>query len=219
MNWDELSFWDSGEWQAVDERLTDINKSGGIFCPQKENLFAAFDAIDFNDVRCVLVGQDPYPDPSLATGLAFSIPKSAKKIPVTLANIFQEYATDTHHPAPQNGDLTKWCKNGVLLWNAIPTCDAWKSMSHAEWTEYSYLNKEIFNEQSERGIVFVLLGRVAEYSVRKYINEDESEVLAYSHPSPRGVKFSKTPFIGSRMFTTVNDKLAGLGLQPIDWKL
>lgn len=220
-NYDDMEFFRSGEWQYIEEKLSDMRKSGAVFCPKKEDIFASLDACPFENTRAVIVGQDPYPNPDHATGVAFSIPKHIKTFPATLANIIQEYSTDTHLPQPKNGDLTKWCENGVLLWNAIPTCEAFKPLSHLKWVPeyYSYLNKELFERLSAKGIVFVIMGRVAQDCVEKYIDQGESDIIYTSHPSPRGVLNSRTPFIGSRIFTTVNDKLANLGVQQIDWKL
>lgn len=216
-SYDDFKFWQSGEWQALEERLDDLK---GRLSPRKENLFNALDATPLGEVKVVLCGQDPYNDPDLATGLAFAIPKGKKSVPPTLANILREYSTDTHLPLPANGyaDLSKWAKQGVLLWNAIPSCEAWKSNSHKDWTEWSYLNRELFQTVSAPGAVFILCGRTAR-GLKQYVNQDESWVIETSHPSPLGVKAKNDPFFGSRIFTRANDYLCSLGLQPIDWRL
>lgn len=217
--WDDMNFWDTGEWQALEERLEDRRRAGVIDNPNKENLFAALDITEFQDVRVVFAGQDPYPEHRLATGLAFSIPKGIRKFPPSLDNIFAELSRDLHTgETPKSGDLSKWAKQGVLLWNVIPTCEDGKSMSHAGWDEWQFLTKEIFERLSERRIVFALIGSVArEYA--KYINQEASAVIEVSHPSPRGQKFGRHPFVGSRIFTTINDKLNEKGLKVIDWRL
>lgn len=217
MTWDEMKFWDCGEWQALEERLNDLK---GRLCPKKENLFAAFDACPLGCTKVAFVGQDPYPNPDYCTGLSFSIPKGSKTFPPTLVNILQEYSTDTHLPYPEHGDLTKWCKNGVLLWNAIPSCEAGLSLSHESWEEWSYLTKEMCELLAEDDVIFVLCGRIAQEKVRKYLPEHYDKwIINVSHPSPRGVKFSKSPFLGSRVFTRVNSLLCDLGKETIDWRL
>lgn len=217
MQYDDLPYWQSGEWQAVEEKLHDIRRKGTTISPAKENLFAALDACPFERTKAVIVGQDPYPDPSLATGIAFSIPRNAKTFPPTLVNILREYHDDLGYPVPTHGDLTKWTESGVLLWNAIPSCEAWKSLSH-NWVEWQLLTQQLLAELSKKGIVFTFLGGVARDFV-KYVDQDESYVIETSHPSPRGSLNSKTPFVGSRIFSRINADLCSLGLEAIDWRL
>lgn len=221
MTWDDMKFWDSGECQLLDEMLEDQRRKGIILCPSKENMYAALDAVALSDVRVAIIGQDPYPNPDLATGLSFSVPKSIKKFPPTLVNFLQEYSTDTHLPYPKNGDLTKWCKQGVLLWNAIPTCEAWRSLSHngTEWMNcYGELQREVCDLMSAQDVVFILLGGYAR-DLKKYIDVDSKWVIETSHPSPRGIRFGKPPFLGSRVFTRANALLCQLGKPTINWSL
>jgi len=217
MKWDDLDFWQCGEWQVIEERLADILKAGGYITPLKEDLFNALDATPFDDVKVVLMGQDPYPAQDLATGLAFSIPKGVKKYPSTLLNILKEYRDDTHHPDPRTGDLSPWADRGVLLWNSIPSCGNGVSSSHA-WPEWTLLTKEIVERLSVRGAVFCFLGgRAREYG-RFVVDQSKNRIIETSHPSPMG-KFGRLPFLGSRIFTTINVKLRELGKEPIDWRL
>lgn len=216
----KLKYWQSGEWQVVNERLKDMEKCGHVYNPKRSELFRALQLLKPEDVRVVIVGQDPYPDKEMATGLAFSIPDYIKKedYPKTLQCIFKEYVSDLHYPYPENGALHRWSEEGVLLWNAIPSCASSKSLSH-DWDEYSYLTREVLEKLSEiGGIVFVFLGSVA----RRYIDCIDctrNTILQSSHPSPRGSTNSRSPFLGSRIFTTINDKLTDLGRQPINWRL
>lgn len=218
MTWDDLTFWDTGEWQAIEEKLDDLEKSHVEYCPNRELLFAAMDACSFDAVRACILGQDPYPNPMHATGIAFSIPKSIRHYPPTLVNIFDEYVNDLHYPRPKNGDLTKWCEQGVFLWNVIPTCLSDRSMSHAHW-EWEYLTKEIIERLDPRGIVFVFLGGVAREYTKYVVPWGPSDIIECSHPSPRGAHMGANPFLGSRLFTTINDRLTENGLTPIDWRL
>lgn len=217
-NWDDLSYWDTGEFQVVQERLDDLRKAKKICNPKREDLFAALDLTPFEDVKVCLMGQDPYPNSRHATGVAFSVPSSLKVLPPTLVNILREYQDDLHLPEPKTGDLTKWGKQGVLLWNVIPSVEANRPGSHTGWCEWELLTKEIIEELDARHIVFVFLGGKAREFV-KYVQPWNSSVIELSHPSPRGNLNARSPFLGSRMFSTINDKLNGQGIKPIDWKL
>jgi Uracil DNA glycosylase len=218
MKWKELDFWKSGEWQVCDERLRDLEKDHIAWCPGRRNMFASMRAVDFDSVSCVLVGQDPYPNPAFATGIAFSIPSGSAFLPPTLAMIFKELQNDIHGMTLNDGDLTSWCKQGVLLWNCIPTCTAWKSKSH-NWPEWEELNKEVFQKLSSRdNLVFAFLGATAK-NYMKYVDDDKSISVWASHPSPRGNMNSQQPFLGSRIFTTINMHLEEFGKKPIDWRL
>lgn len=217
--WKELPFWNTGEWQGAEERLRDLTKAKKVYCPGRKNLFASLSATPLEDVRVVFVGQDPYPDPKYATGLAFSIPPEEKKYPPTLQAIFHEYETDLHLEAPRAcGSLLPWAKEGVLLWNAIPSCLEGQSLSH-DWGHWFYLNQDVFKAASDRGCVFVFFGGYARgysYMVRNLSN---CVTLEVSHPSPRASIRAKDPFIGSRIFSRTNDALNSLKLGSINWRL
>lgn len=219
----ELDYFNSGEWQVVDERLKDLEKvnrpvSDG-YTPGRSNLFAALRETPFSAVKCVIIGQDPYPDRKYGTGVAFSIPEEVSQSdwPPTLRTILKEYSTDLNRPVCNSGSLGRWAERGCLLWNAVPSCLPGKSLSH-DWPEYEPLTREIIKRLNERGVVYALLGQVA----RRYldcVDVTKCSVLLTSHPSPRGSQSSKSPFIGSRIFSTINDKLTDLGREPMDWSL
>lgn len=218
--WD-LEFFNSGEWQVCDERLKDLEKVNRPvrdgYNPGRTELFRALRLISCGDVRCAIIGQDPYPDQRFATGVAFSIPKKCTPYPPTLQTFLTEYSTDLHFPLPSSGNLEEWCHRGVLLWNAVPSCGSGASLSH-DWPEWEGLTKEIVTKLSATGVVFALLGQVARRYI-DYIDCRNNSVVVTSHPSPRGSRASNTPFIGSRLFSTINDKLVNNGQQAIDWKL
>lgn len=228
-----LDYWKSGEWQVVNERLHDMEKKHERYNPDRRFLFAALSGLSMADVRVAIVGQDPYPLAQYATGFAFSIPapqqlpkgNSGEQIqpantafPPTLQTILKEYSSDLGYPVPYTGDLNRWSVQGVLLWNAIPSCASGRSLSQ-DWDEWSYLTREIITKLSDKGgVVFAFLGSVA----RRFadcVDLTKNSVLCTSHPSPRGNLNSKTPFTGSRIFTTINDKLVDMGQQPINWRL
>lgn len=217
-----LDFWQSGEYQVVRENLDDDEKAGFTINPPRKSMFRALSATPQRMVRVAIIGQDPYPESRFATGVAFSIPKSvpAEEFPPTLRSILDEYSADTGYPRPSHGDLSRWSDQGVLLWNAIPSCRAGNSLSH-DWPgrEWDYLTREIVRRLSSQSIVFAFLGATARRFTDAVEEGSGSEVILTSHPSPRGSMNSKTPFRGSRLFTTINDKLCGLGIPPIDWRL
>lgn len=217
--WPDLKFWETGECQVVMERLSDLRKARKVHNPSRENLFRALQLTPFDKVKVVICGQDPYPDSRYATGLAFSIPPECKDWPPTLTNLLKEYSSDLFLPEPGTGDLSKWAAEGVLLWNVIPSCLAGASMSH-EWNEWADLTVEILKKLSDKpqkDVVFCFLGGVA----RGYVTyvDDQNDIIQCSHPSPRGSLKAKDPFIGSRIFSTINDKLVAQGVSPINWRL
>lgn len=223
MTWDELKYWNTGEWQVVQEHLDDLDQAGDLYCPRREQMFAALDWTPFDKVKVVIYGQDPYPDRAMACGLAFSVPNgtivSGNALPPTLANIFKEYSEDLHYPIPASTTLTPWADRGVLLWNVIPSCRWQKSMSH-DWPEWTPLTEEITRRLSDEGDkVFVFLGSVAKRFV-KFVNEKDNTIILTSHPVPRANLVSHNPFIGSRLFSNINHHLVQTHHKdPIDWKL
>jgi len=216
MNWN-LDFFHSGEWDVVREKLQDLRERGEVHCPQREDLFKALEATKFRDVKVVLMGQDPYPNPRFATGLSFSIPRDVprEEWPPTLVNLLREYQDDLLWPEPRLGDLSWWARQGVLLWNAVPSCEAWKSASH-RWPEWEYLTKEIVEKlDKKKNVVFIFVGGVSK-AYRQYVKD--CDCIETAHPSPRA-KNASTPFFGSRIFSRANNMLAEIGVTPVDWKL
>lgn len=216
-----LNFWQSGEYQVVREKLDEETAKGFRTNPERRSLFRALTLVPEKSVRVAIIGQDPYPQHHLSTGVAFSIPSDVGKTqwPPTLRTILSEYQKDLGYTCPDHGNLERWCQQGVLLWNAIPSCREGASLSH-DWPggEWSYLTSEIVSRLSRKGIVFAFLGTVAKRYV-DLVDVTNNEILLTSHPSPRGSMNSKTPFLGSRLFSCINDKLVSQGLDPIDWRL
>lgn len=211
-----LKFFDTGEWQAIEERLRDRLEQGIVDNPDRGNLFAALDLVSPKNTKVVILGQDPYPSHDLACGIAFSIPSGQSKFPPTLINIFKEYSEDLGLPFPSSGSLVPWCRQGVLLLNVIPTCQAGLPGSHRDWTEWYLFTQEIMEKLNEQGAVVVTLGSFA----RTFVSDVEpSRVLSFSHPSPMAALKGNHPFAGSRFFSRVNAKLVELGKDPINWRL
>jgi len=211
-----LKYWETGEWQVIEERLNDLGEQG--YCPARKDLFKALELCHPDTTRVCLLGQDPYPSKAHATGLGFSIPRGCRPFPASLTNIFKEYQEDLHYPNPTEGDLTPWCGRGVFIWNCIPSVHCGKPLSHLRWEEWHPLTEEIINVLDESGhCVFAALGSVARDFF--YKKDKHSDCIVTSHPSPRGLLNSRSPFVGSRIFSTINSKLCEQGLAPIDWRL
>lgn len=215
MNWEDLKYWQSGEWQVVSERLADLTAAGKIFNPRDK--FRSLDLCPYGTVKVVLLGQDPYPRHDLADGLAFS--SAGGDTPPSLSTILKEYASDMGYPMPKTGRLDTWAKRGVLLWNVYPTCEMGQSLSHA-WPEWEQLTKEVLETlATEPYVLFVAFGSVAQRMCKKYLSTAYTDVMYLSHPSPRGQSRGQWPVAGTRLFSTINAKLAAHRVSPIDWRL
>lgn len=214
--WDDLDYWRTPEWQTVQGYLDDHDQDRIGYSPSRHRMFAALDACPYSKCKVVIFGQDPYPTPGMATGIAFSVSPTVKPkdFPPTLKIIFNEYRSDLGLPSPVTGSLLPWAKEGVLLWNIYPTCVWGKPKSH-DWVEYQFLTEEIIKKLNEKKVVFVFLGREAQW-YKRYADQEKCRVITTSHPSPLGANHG---FRGSRIFSTINIKLNELEIDPIDWRL
>lgn len=220
VGWD-LAYWATGEYQAIKEKLHDLEtvskrEDQGLDCfnPGRAQLFTALRRVPRSQVRVCVLGQDPYPRRMHCDGIAFSVPGSITQLPPTLVNIFKEYQDDLGYPAPKNGDLTKWCEQGVLLWNVYPVCLPGKPGS-CHWIEWEPLTQEILEilDAEPNPPIVVSFGSVAG---RFADLVSTATVLRTSHPSPLGAKYG---FIGSKIFSKINDELVHLGRETINWRL
>lgn len=216
MEWKQLKYWSTGEWQVCDERLKELTRNRIAWNPGRSRLWRSMDLCPLDTVRCVIVGQDPYPRAQHATGVAFSVPLDCLEYPPTLNMILEELKNDqkieTNH-----GNLEKWCEQGVLLWNCIPSCELGRSKSH-DWPEWRLLTAEVFKILSAKHCPFALLGSTAaDYDV--FINQDVCDVIYTCHPSPRAHINTTNPFLGSRLFSRINVALKEVGYEQIDWSL
>ena len=180
--------------------------------PAKTQVFKAF-TTDLNEVKVVILGQDPYHTPGAAMGLAFSVPDS-QPIPPSLINIYKEIDSDTGHHENKTGNLVNWQNQGVLLLNNVLTVEAHKAGSHRGkgWETFTeavikYLNAEKSN------LVFILWGRDAR-SKKSLIDSSKHLVLESAHPSPLS---AHNGFFGSKPFSKTNAYLEAHGLKPINW--
>lgn len=181
--------------------------------PPAGKIFAAFDACPFNDVKVVILGQDPYHGPGQANGLCFSVADNIP-IPRSLVNIFREVRDDTGAPVPESGNLERWARQGVLLLNATLTVRAHSAGSH-QGRGWERLTDRVVSLLSERrnGLVFILWGN---YAGRKaeLIDRSRHLVLTSAHPSPLS---ASRGFFGNHHFSRANDYLVKQGKTPIRW--
>lgn len=186
-----------------------------VIFPPGPLIFNAFNTTAFNDVKVVVLGQDPYHNHGQAMGLSFSVPQGVTK-PPSLVNIFKELSTDLNIPPPDHGDLTKWADQGVLLINAALTVEAHKPMSHSKIGWHEFTNNVIKTLSDEReGLVFMLWGGFAK-SKRDLIDGSKHLILTAAHPSPLS---AHNGFFGCKHFSQTNKWLEQKGETPIDWSL
>lgn len=181
--------------------------------PPKEKLFAALKVCDMNDVKVVIIGQDPYHQPNQAMGLSFSVPKGVK-IPPSLVNIYTELHNDLHIPIPNHGDLTSWAKQGVLLLNTVLTVEDSKANAHKGigWEIFTDRIMEELNNY-DKPLVFFLWGKPAQEKAR-LITNPKHLLIKSVHPSPLS---AYRGFFGSRPFSQANTYLIKHGRMPINW--
>lgn len=185
--------------------------------PKKENIFNALRLTDYDHVKVVILGQDPYHGPNQAHGLSFSVEKG-QKLPPSLKNMMKELQQDIGCDIPEHGDLTSWAKQGVLLLNTVLTVQAGKANSHKGqgWEQFTNAIIEHLAKR-EQPIVFLLWGKPAQ-SKRILIERISSNhiILQSPHPSPLS---AHRGFFGSKPYSKANEALQSLGQQPIDWCL
>jgi uracil-DNA glycosylase len=189
--------------------------AGRQYLPAGPNVLRAF-TYAFDDVRVLIVGQDPYPTPGHAVGLSFSVAPEVRPLPRSLSNIFDEYSADLGHPRPTCGDLTPWAQRGVLLLNRVLTVRPGNAASHRgkgwEAVTECAIRALVAREQP---MVAVLWGRDAS-TLKPMLAESQCVAIESPHPSPLS---ASRGFFGSRPFSRANDLLAGMGADPIDWRL
>ncbi|MBC6428520.1 MAG: uracil-DNA glycosylase [Cellvibrionales bacterium] len=183
--------------------------------PPASQWFAAFDRTPFEQVRVVILGQDPYHGPRQAHGLCFSV-QDGVPLPPSLRNIFAELKTDLGLPSPASGNLEKWAAQGVLLLNATLTVQAHQAGSHQNrgWEQFTDAAVRQLNEQRS-GLVFMLWGS---YAQRKGAQIDPAKhlILKAPHPSPLS---AQRGFFGCRHFSQANTYLRQQNIPEIDWRL
>lgn len=187
-------------------------QSQSIFPPGKE-IFNAFNLCPFDQVKVVIIGQDPYHGPGQAHGLCFSV-REGVGFPPSLRNIFKEINNDLGSPIPPNGDLTRWANQGVLLLNATLTVRAHQAGSHQKkgWETFTNAVIQTVSAQKEN-VVFLLWGAYAQRKA-ELIDRSKHLILESVHPSPLS---ASRGFFGNHHFSRANEFLASKGLTPITW--
>lgn len=200
------------------ERLTHFIKeqyNSKIIYPKGANIFNAFDLTPFNDVKVVILGQDPYHEPNQAHGLCFSV-QNGVTFPPSLRNIFKELENEGNFQIPASGDLTNWAKQGVLLLNATLTVEAHKAGSHQNQGWETFTDAVIHKlAESRENIVFILWGSYAQKK-GAFIDTNKHYVLKSPHPSPLS---AYRGFFGNNHFGKANEYLKQHNITPINWQL
>lgn len=183
--------------------------------PKINEVYNAFRYTSFNDIKVVIIGQDPYHGENQAEGLCFSVKKGVQK-PPSLVNIFKELHDDLGYAIPKNGSLVSWTKEGVLLLNAVLTVEKDKAASHKGkgWEIFTDEVIKIINKK-DTPVVFILWGSYAR-SKKELITNKKHFIIESAHPSPLS---AHNGFFGSRPFSKTNNFLIEQGLKPINWEI
>jgi len=199
-------------FRQLDDFLAAEYRARTIF-PPREDLFTAFRLTAPDQVKVVILGQDPYHDEGQAHGLAFSV-RPGVRFPPSLRNIFKELAADLGSEIPETGSLVSWAEQGVLLLNTVLSVRAHQPGSHRKHGWENFTDAVISGLSREKGhLVFVLWGAPAQ-SKLPLIDQGKHSVICSAHPSPLS---AHRGFFGSRPFSAVNRDLAAHGIEPVRW--
>ncbi|WP_113953408.1 uracil-DNA glycosylase [Arenicella xantha] len=195
--------------------LREAKASGKVIYPSGADIFSAFNATPLDDVRVVILGQDPYHGPGQAHGLSFSVPPGVA-IPPSLRNMYKELTTDMACDYPSHGNLTEWAKQGVLLLNSVLTVEQGRAASHQGkgWEQFTDRVINVVNQRCEH-VVFLLWGAYAQKK-GQVIDRQRHLVLTAPHPSPLS---AHRGFIGCRHFSQANNYLVQHGKAAINWQI
>ena len=201
--------------KPIRKKISEVSSKNKTIHPSSKDIFRAFELTPFENVRIIILGQDPYHGPNQANGLAFSV-NSEVRFPPSLLNIFKEYSTDLKLPIPKDGNLSAWAERGVLLLNSILTVESGSPGSHKDfgWEEFT---NQIIKALSDKktNLVFILWGSYAQ-SKKILIDSSKHFIIATPHPSPLS---AHRGFFGSKPFSKANDFLRKNKKEEIDWRL
>lgn len=205
----------SDYFHKLDNFLEKEVAHGKIIYPKKENIFNALNSTDFDKVKVVIIGQDPYHGENQAHGLSFSVNKGVK-IPPSLVNIYKELESDLGLKMPKSGYLQEWAEEGVLLLNNVLTVEASKAASHHKkgWEIFTDKIIDALNENREH-LVFILWGAPAQKKAAR-VDRKKHLVIESVHPSPLS---AYRGFFGSKPFSQANHYLTKHGIKPINWQI
>lgn len=203
-------------FQQILQQVHQARDAGVTIYPPQNEVFSAFSLTEFDQVKVVILGQDPYHRPNQAHGLSFSV-KPPVAPPPSLINIYKELATDIEgFVIPKHGYLVDWAKQGVLLLNTVLTVEEGKANSHANWGWETFTDKVIAKLNAHReNIVFLLWGSHAQKK-GAFIDRNKHCVLTAPHPSPLA---AHRGFFGCRHFSKANEYLKAHGMAEINWQL
>lgn len=203
----------AAEVETIGDFLRAETDAGRAFLPAGANVLRAF-AYPFESVRVLIVGQDPYPTPGHAIGLAFAVDRDVRPVPRSLQNIYRELHDDLGIPPAAHGDLTGWAENGVMLLNRVLTVETGSTGSHRS-RGWEAITETAIRALVDRGgpLVAILWGRDARALVPLF---GTVPVIESAHPSPLS---ARNGFFGSRPFSRANELLEAQGAAPIDWRL
>ncbi len=201
-------------FEAIAAFLRSEKAAGKVIYPPGSLIFNAFDSTPFDQVKVVILGQDPYHNPGEAMGLCFSVPRGVK-VPPSLLNIYKELKADVGVSAPGHGDLSAWTRQGVFLLNAMLTVERNRPQSHQNigWQTFTDAVIRTLSERRE-GLVFMLWGNFARKK-KALIDAERHLILESAHPSP----LAGNAFSGCRHFSKANAYLESKGMAPVDWKV
>lgn len=206
----------SPQMDALRDFLLQEKQQNKVIYPPSSLIFNALNTTPLNQVKVVIIGQDPYHGPNQAHGLSFSVQRGVA-LPPSLRNIFHELHTDLGLPIPRHGDLTHWAEQGVLLLNSVLTVEAGQPTSHQKlgWEDFTDHVIDVLNQQREH-IVFILWGAYAQRKGQR-IDPNKHLILKAAHPSPLAA--NRGGFFGCKVFSKSNNYLKQNGIEPIDWQL
>ncbi|HIF9446175.1 uracil-DNA glycosylase [Photobacterium damselae] len=203
-------------FEQIQSYVANARQQGKVVYPPEEDVFSAFTATPLDQVKVVILGQDPYHGPDQAHGLSFSV-KPGVKTPPSLANMYKELATDIDgFTIPEHGYLQSWAEQGVLLLNTVLTVEQGNAHSHAKIGWETFTDKVIEHiDQECEGVVFLLWGAHAQKKGKK-INTQKHHVLKSAHPSPLS---AYRGFFGCQHFSQTNTLLQAMNKTPITWQV
>ena len=198
----------------IETKILKLSIKNSKILPPNSSIFRALEVVDFASVKVLILGQDPYHGLGQANGLSFSVNKEIK-IPGSLKNIFLELKNDLNIPISENGDLTFWANQKILLLNSVLTVEESKPNSHKK-LGWDKLTNRIISKLSERGnMIFVLWGNSAQTKIN-LIDKNYNDILVAPHPSPLS---AYRGFFGCKHFSRINKILVKNGSREIDWNL
>lgn len=215
MTWDKFIKNESNKPYYQDlEAFLDQEELNHDILPPREVRLSCFYLTPYDDVRVVIIGQDPYHNYNQAHGLAFSVLND--KYPPSLKNIYKELVSDMGVDYPKTGNLTSWAKQGVLLINTVLSVRVHEPLSHKKkgWEIFTLEVVKEINKKDEM-VIFILWGNHA-ISFSKYIDITKHKIIQSVHPSPLS---ARRGFFGSKPFSKTNELLISNGFNPIDWDL